>query len=341
MAFDFGSLITSGGQAVQDLFQSEGAAAEAKSYTGASQLAQQNAALTAASTRIQETETSRQIFQAEGTQTADVASAGFTESGSALDLLRSSAQQGSLAKSLTNIQGAIAENSYAAQAGAYQGAAASAKESVAANQTSAVASIGGALLNAGQQLVDPDQVSSTDQAVSEGSSLSGALGSAENFISDTVGSIGDVVGSAFDAVSSAVVDTVSAASDGVGGIVGGIGEAAASLLSVICTAYYKQGFICYRTWTGCQRFGADCDPVTFRGYYFWGKPIADKIKQSPRIARLLFPIFKATIYEMAAQKGVGNSTFHGRALLKLFLLTSNLVGRCLEETGDMHHATQA
>lgn len=148
-----GDLFTFGGQAIQDLFGSEGATAEANSYSSAAQLAQQNAQLTEASTRIQNTQLARQIYQTEGTQLTDVAAAGFTESGSALDLLRSSAQQGSLAKSLTNIQGAINENAYAEQAGAYEGAAKAAGENAKSNTIGAIASIGGALVNGGGDLL--------------------------------------------------------------------------------------------------------------------------------------------------------------------------------------------
>jgi len=143
---DLGSLVTAGGSAIQDLFQGEGASAQASSFTGAATLAEQNAKLTAASTRIQETQTARQVYQTIGTQEADVAGAGFTESGSALDLLRSSAQQGSLAKSLVNIEGAISENSYAAQAGAYKGLATAYNEAATGDKISAIGSIGGALL---------------------------------------------------------------------------------------------------------------------------------------------------------------------------------------------------
>lgn len=149
-----GDIVTDLGSAVGDLFGSQGNAAEANSFSSAATLATQNAQLTAASTRIQETQTARQLFQTEGTQEADVAGAGFTESGSALDLLKSSMQQGSLAKSLVNIQGAIQENSYAAQAGAYSGEAAAAKEASQAGTISAIGAIGGALVNGSGALVD-------------------------------------------------------------------------------------------------------------------------------------------------------------------------------------------
>lgn len=142
-----GDIITAGGLAVNDLFSSQGSAAAANSYTGAAALATQNAQLTAESTRIQEAQTARQVSMTLGTQEADVAGAGFTESGSALDLLSSSAQQGALAKALVNTQGAINENSYAAQAGAYTAEAKSANEASSAGVVSAIASVGGALLN--------------------------------------------------------------------------------------------------------------------------------------------------------------------------------------------------
>ena len=141
------STVSDIGGAVGDLFGSQGAAAEANTFQGAATLESQNAQLTAASTHIQESQTARAVNQSLGTTVADVAGAGFTESGSALDILRDSAQQGSLAKSLVNIQGAITENSYAAQAGIYSGEAKAANEQSQAGVVSAIASIGGAAIN--------------------------------------------------------------------------------------------------------------------------------------------------------------------------------------------------
>ena len=147
-----GGDIESLGNAASALFSSQGNAAEANSYTSAGQLEEQNAQLTAASTRIQETQTARGVAQSLGTTQADVAAAGFTNSGSALDVLRSSAQQGSLQKSLINIQGAINENSYASQAGADFAKAKAANEANTAGTVSAIASIGGALISGGTKL---------------------------------------------------------------------------------------------------------------------------------------------------------------------------------------------
>lgn len=437
----WGDIITAGGQIVNDLYQSKGSTAEANSFTTAAQLAQQNAALTATSTKIQETQTARSVFQAEGTQMADVASAGFTESGSALDLLRSSANQGALAEALTNIQGAVTENSYAAQAGAYTGAAASAKESATGNTVGAIAALGGALVNNAQTLVSAGKTvvsgissmfssggsdaalssvsnaldtggladagltnpldftgSALDQAVSGGADLSEQIAASDIGIDTSELSIGtDLtnaeagVASTFSDVSSSVADAASSASDVAGlgssvasdlpfvgdaiaaandvqdiisGNVGSIAEdvfigsssAVNSVISVasdignaigsvfgsvICTAYYKLGYIRYRTWVGAQTYGAICNPIIFRGYYRWGKPVAGAITKFPWLARLLFPVFKSTIYQMASVYGVGHSTITGKLCLTLFRGISYIVGIMLPKHKEVKHALKA
>lgn len=149
---DLGSDITEVGGAIGSLFTAQGNAAQAKDFQGAATLATQNAQLAMASTKIQATQTARTVAQSLGSSTADVAGAGFTTSGSALDILKESASQGALAKSLVNIQGAINENSYAAQAGAYQGEANAAKEASTAGTIGAIASIGGGLISGTNQL---------------------------------------------------------------------------------------------------------------------------------------------------------------------------------------------
>lgn len=150
---DLGSDITDLGGAVGSLFTSEGNAAQAKDFQGAATLATQNAQLAAASTKIQATQTARSVAQSLGTTQADVAGAGFTTSGSGLAILKASASQGALAKSLVNIQGAINENSYAAQAGAYSGEATAAKEASTAGTIGAIGAIGGALVSGTGNLI--------------------------------------------------------------------------------------------------------------------------------------------------------------------------------------------
>lgn len=189
MAGDIASLVTGVGGAVGALFGAEGNAAQAADFTGAANLATQNAQLAAASTRIQETQTVRAVNQSLGTTQADVAGAGFTMSGSALDLMKSSAQQGSLAASLVNIQGAMNENSYAAQAGAYTGEATAAKEANKAGTVNAIASLGGALIgNAGQ-------LASAGKTVAQGVDYVSGLFSGSSALTDsqiTANALGNV-----------------------------------------------------------------------------------------------------------------------------------------------------
>lgn len=125
MAFG-SSTITDLGGAVSDLFgassdkaKAQGDFIEAKDYTLASTLADQNEQFTETSTKIKEAQADRQLTMQIGGQRADVAGAGFAESGSALDLLRSSAQQGALNRAVLGQQGLIQEAGYKEQAQSY------------------------------------------------------------------------------------------------------------------------------------------------------------------------------------------------------------------------------
>lgn len=117
---DLGSALGGLGGAAQDLFGAAGSFAESKSYKRAAGLSEQNAEITRASTRIQQTQAQREIFQTIGGQQAQVGSAGFASSGSALDLMRSSASQGALTKSLIQAQGTINANGYESEAESYR-----------------------------------------------------------------------------------------------------------------------------------------------------------------------------------------------------------------------------
>jgi hypothetical protein len=112
--------------AVQDLFnagslktKAAGNRIEAQEYGLASDLSRQNEQFTKTSTDIKEQQQQRQFEQTVGQQQADVASSGFTESGSALDILRDSASQGALAKETLGQQGLIEEAGYEEQAKSY------------------------------------------------------------------------------------------------------------------------------------------------------------------------------------------------------------------------------
>ncbi len=148
MAFG-ASTITDAGGAVTDLFnafgaqsqanmkaqglniQAQGDLAEASNYDLAATLAGQNAQYTEASTAIKQAQIDRSTSLAIGGQQADVASAGFSSSGSALDLMRDSASQGALTKAVTGQQGLIQTAGYQEQQQSYQTMSSAAKATAA------------------------------------------------------------------------------------------------------------------------------------------------------------------------------------------------------------------
>ncbi len=129
------------GSGVSDIFAGFGAGSKARgdlleqqNYNLASQYALKEAAYTKMSTAIQEQQESREISKALGQTQADVAGAGFAESGSALDLLREGAQQGALQKQVTGYQGLITEEGYKEQAQSYQNMATAAGDAANAEK---------------------------------------------------------------------------------------------------------------------------------------------------------------------------------------------------------------
>lgn len=134
-SIDFGGI----GGAVSGLFGAAGDFAEAKSYTKAADLAAQNATISLESANIQRTQAQRQIFKTLGAQKAGVAGAGLAESGSALNLLQSSASQGALTKQLITNQGNITAQGFEQESAAYQGMA-------SATQSAGVGGIFGSVL---------------------------------------------------------------------------------------------------------------------------------------------------------------------------------------------------
>ncbi len=143
------STFSNAGGAAADLFSAKaftfkgmGAEFEKKNYLLAADLATQNAQFTEASTAIKQMQEMRQIQLVLGGQSADVAGAGFEASGSALDLLRDSAQQGALTRQVAGYQGLITEAGYKEQAESYQNMASAAQVAIdaagAAKQGAAV-----------------------------------------------------------------------------------------------------------------------------------------------------------------------------------------------------------
>lgn len=139
MAGAIGTAIGDFGGAVTDLFASGGSEAESKGYTQAATLEGQNATLAKAATGIQVAQTQRSVYQASSSGQAAAGGNGLALSGSAGDILRSTAQQGALATSLIQTQGGINENAYKAEEEAYT------SQASAADATAKGQQAGGAL----------------------------------------------------------------------------------------------------------------------------------------------------------------------------------------------------
>lgn len=138
--------------AVGDLFASAGHSVKAKgdeieaqNYDLASSLAEQNRDYTIQSTAIKQMQLDRQIFQTQGTAEATIGANGLQMSGSAVDVLRDSASQGSLTKAVLSEQGYITEAGYQEQADSYKNMAAAARAAADAENN---ASIGSAITGA-------------------------------------------------------------------------------------------------------------------------------------------------------------------------------------------------
>lgn len=146
MALGSGTFSAAGG-AVDSLFsgfghkaKAEGDLFEAKNYDLAAKLADQNALFTQQSTEIKEAQAQRSIYQTMGRTEADVAGAGLSASGSALDVMRDAASQGSLVKSVTSLQGQITEAGYKEQSQSYSNMAEAARAAADAENSAALGS---------------------------------------------------------------------------------------------------------------------------------------------------------------------------------------------------------
>lgn len=132
------------GGAVDDLFsvgafktKAKGFDLEAANYDAAAGMADQNADFTRISTGLKLMQIERQKFNVLGGQRADVASSGFAASGSAMDILRDSAQQGALQEAVAHQQGLVTEEGYRQQASSYRNMAAASRLAAGAAKKSA------------------------------------------------------------------------------------------------------------------------------------------------------------------------------------------------------------
>lgn len=143
---DFGAAASLFGSSAASSAAVPGYLAEAQGYDTASATAIQSGKLTGVATDIQKAQTQRQLFQVIGGARADVAGAGLAEKGSALDVIRSSREQGELQLRMIDTQGSIQQGAFAQQAAAYNAESSSARANAAAAQSSANASKGGGFL---------------------------------------------------------------------------------------------------------------------------------------------------------------------------------------------------
>ena len=116
-----------------DRIQAEGDWKAAASYGYAAGLEDVNINTEKLSVGIQNTQLARKISKVEGTAAA-TEGAGNVSGGSAGDIFRENVQQGALAHSVINVQGAVQENAYKAQKTAFQA------QQIAAETASNVAS---------------------------------------------------------------------------------------------------------------------------------------------------------------------------------------------------------
>jgi hypothetical protein len=139
-----GGFFSNVGGGVSDFFQglgdqakAEGDRLEGQRYQEAAGLADKNAAFTAQSEAIQEYQAGRSAEKTIGGIKADVAANGFTEGGSALDILRDSANQAALQAGVLKQQGLITEAGYQEQAASYRIMAQAADKAASAEDTAA------------------------------------------------------------------------------------------------------------------------------------------------------------------------------------------------------------
>lgn len=135
------------GGGIGDLFASQGDSQSAGSYDKAAAGEEVNARIAAASTRIKETALQRSIYSTEGAQSAAVTGSGFKMSGTAMDLVRDTAQQGALATSILTAQGAIDVNDYKLKADAYRAQAQQARTAAKGAGITGLISIGVGILS--------------------------------------------------------------------------------------------------------------------------------------------------------------------------------------------------
>lgn len=136
-----------------DEASAEGYKQESQAYTQAAGYAQSNVDLAEEAKTIKMYQTQRQIDSTIGAQRVAVGASGFAESGSALDILRSSMSEGALAEGLVGVQGEINAEGYRAQKAQDLGLAKQSAAAADAASTRGITDIIGGVFKAGTALL--------------------------------------------------------------------------------------------------------------------------------------------------------------------------------------------
>lgn len=116
-----------------------GAEQEETAYGTAAAVAQANARLATIGGTVEQAQQQLQLTQTLGSQRAAVAGGGFAESGSALDILRASTQQGLFEQQITGVNAALQSGGYEQQVAASQAEQTAAAASATSAQATATA----------------------------------------------------------------------------------------------------------------------------------------------------------------------------------------------------------
>lgn len=295
MANDFATGLSDFGAAVSDLFGAKGASASADSYDQAKSIALANAGIARQATNIKQIQEGRQIFKTIGAQRAGVGGAGFSEGGTALDLLRSSASEGALTKALTAEQGAITENSYAEQAGFYGGMAGAARSAGTADTIGGLLQIAGGasnLYSAGSKLLGGGGGTFADVNAATGTEAAGTSALGGTALSTAAVDTGIGAAVVADAQDIANNPGENAATFALGGFTGG-GSVASAAGWIICTELHRQGRMPSRRYYGAAPAFLAYPERGKRGYYVWAIPSVRHLRAYPQSAysRLMEVVF--------------------------------------------------
>lgn len=78
-----------------------------------------------------------------------------------------------------------------------------------------------------------------------------------------------------------------------GAITGGTGTSAGAGGTVLCTHYYRKGWLPKRVWLADLRYGRSCSPATRRGYLLWAAPMVASMERGNRLLEyLMWPVVR-------------------------------------------------